>query len=125
MRRAIQQAEDKPKLLQSHELVDRLKLIAEEQKQPAILDAEFAELVLHSAQEVAVHPPEVAFAMRPSIGVWEYVSINADDLTVLALSIPEYLQFKERLIGGSAKHLKTACHTCRISLLHGPSSHAA
>jgi sucrose synthase len=41
--------------------------------------------------------PWVAFAIRPKPGVWEYVRINVDELSVEYLSTSEYLELKERL----------------------------
>lgn len=52
--------------------------------------------IICSAQEVAVVPPYVAFAIRPSPGIWEYVKINSDDLSAVeTISASEYLKFKE------------------------------
>ena len=97
--RTTEQSKEKPKLLEPYLLQDQHKKLSEEQKQPEILQSSFADLLLHRCQEVAVHPPDVAFAIRPSIGVWEYVKISTDDMSVLPLGIPEYLEFKEHLVG--------------------------
>ncbi|XP_065881335.1 sucrose synthase 7-like [Euphorbia lathyris] len=51
--------------------------------------------ILSSTQEAAVVPPYVAFAVRPNPGFWEYVKVNADDLTVEGITSSEYLKFKE------------------------------
>ena len=99
MNRTLDQAKDKPELLQPYVVQDQLKQLAKDQKTPELLQTDFAELVLEGCQEVAVHPPNIALALRPSIGVWEYVKICVDDLSVVALSIPEYLAFKEQLVG--------------------------
>ena len=48
-------------------------------------------------QEAAVIPPYVAFAVRPSPGYWEYVKVNAHDLTVEGINATEYLKFKESI----------------------------
>ncbi|XP_011047767.1 PREDICTED: sucrose synthase 7-like isoform X1 [Populus euphratica] len=53
--------------------------------------------ILSSTQEAAVVPPFVAFAVRPNPGFWEYVKVNAEDLSVDGISISEYLQFKEMI----------------------------
>eukprot|EP00250_Pteridium_aquilinum_P014599 c22086_g1_i1 orf=234-2723(+) len=55
-------------------------------------------VVLQYSQEAIVIPPWVAFAIRPKPGVWEYVRINIEELTVQPLSVPEYLEFKEDLV---------------------------
>ena len=86
-------------MLQAHQVQDQLKTLAKEHECSKALKTGFAELLLQGCQEVAVNPPKIAFAMRPSIGVWEYVQISAEDLSITALGIPEYLGFKEQLIG--------------------------
>ncbi|CAL1369303.1 unnamed protein product [Linum trigynum] len=53
--------------------------------------------ILSCTQEAAVVPPFVAFAVRPNPGVWEYVKVGADDLSVDGISSSEYLQFKETI----------------------------
>ncbi|PKA57700.1 Sucrose synthase 4 [Apostasia shenzhenica] len=54
--------------------------------------------ILKSAQEAIVLPPFVAIAIRPRPGVWEYVRVNVYELNVEQLTVPEYLQFKEKLV---------------------------
>ncbi|KAM6589958.1 hypothetical protein CsatA_012563 [Cannabis sativa] len=51
--------------------------------------------ILTSTQEAAVVPPCVAMAIRPNPGYWEYVKINADDLTVDGISASDFLKYKE------------------------------
>lgn len=48
-------------------------------------------------QEAVVDPPYVAFAIRPNPGVWEYVRVNSEDLSVDAIAPNDYLKFKERV----------------------------
>jgi Sucrose synthase len=33
-------------------------------------------------QEVVVWPPKMAFALRPNVGVWEFIEINAESMAV-------------------------------------------
>jgi sucrose synthase len=44
-----------------------------------------------------VLPPFVAFAVRMNPGIWEYVKVHADDLSVEGITPSEYLKFKETL----------------------------
>ncbi|KAK9996706.1 hypothetical protein SO802_021392 [Lithocarpus litseifolius] len=53
--------------------------------------------ILNSTQEAAVVPPYVALAVRPNPGFWEFVKVNANDLTVDSISASEYLKFKETI----------------------------
>lgn len=48
-------------------------------------------------QEAVVDPPYVAFAIRPNPGVWEYVRVNSEDLSVEPITPTDYLKFKERV----------------------------
>ncbi|KAM7280706.1 hypothetical protein ACFE04_007840 [Oxalis oulophora] len=53
--------------------------------------------ILSSTQEAVVFPPHVAFAVRPNPGFWEFVQVNADDLTVEGITPAEYLKLKESI----------------------------
>ena len=44
-----------------------------------------------------VLPPFVAFAVRMNPGIWEYVKVHSDELSVEGITPSEYLKFKETL----------------------------
>ena len=46
-------------------------------------------------------PRRVGFAVRPRPGIWEYVRINVEELTLEELAVSEYLGFKEQLANGT------------------------
>lgn len=48
-------------------------------------------------QEAVVLPPYVAFAVRMNPGIWEYVKVHSEDLSVEGITPSEYLKFKETL----------------------------
>ena len=52
------------------------------------------------AQEAALSPPWVLFALRPRTGRWIYVRTHCDTLVFEEASTSEYLEFKERLVNG-------------------------
>lgn len=52
-------------------------------------------------QEAAVVPPYIAFATRQNPGFWEYVKVNANDLSVEGITATEYLKFKEMIVDES------------------------
>lgn len=56
--------------------------------------------MLFWCQEAIIHPPFVALAVRPRPGVWEFVRVNVNELSVEQLSVSEYLGFKEELVDG-------------------------
>ncbi|CAN1353214.1 Sucrose synthase 2 [Linum perenne] len=87
-------------ILQPHNLLDELdNIICDEEDRETLRNGPFSE-VLKSAMEAIVLPPFVAIAVRPRPGVWEYVRVNVNDLSVDQLTISEYLKFKEELVDG-------------------------
>lgn len=61
------------------------------------------ERVLHHFCDAGamVLPPWVGFAVRPRPGIWEYLRINTEELTLEEMSVSEYLGFKEQLANGT------------------------
>ncbi|CAA0836163.1 Sucrose synthase 6 [Striga hermonthica] len=53
--------------------------------------------ILSSTQEAAVVPPYVAFAIRHDPGLWDYVKVDAESLSVAKITSTEYLKFKEMI----------------------------
>ncbi|CAI9300307.1 unnamed protein product [Lactuca saligna] len=86
-------------ILQPHQILDELEnVIGNDASRKKLTDGPFGE-VLKTAQEGIVFPPFVALAVRPRPGVWEYVRVDAYQLSVEQLSVSEYLVFKEELVG--------------------------
>lgn len=54
-------------------------------------------ILMAYVQEAAVVPPNIALAVRPSPGFWEFVTVNATSLEVGDLTASEYLKFKEAI----------------------------
>jgi len=87
-------------ILQPHHLLDELNNISEADKATEIKDSAFG-LLIANCQEAMVLPPWVGFAVRPRPGIWEYLRINVEELTLEELSVSEYLGFKEQLANGT------------------------
>ncbi|CAJ1963345.1 unnamed protein product [Sphenostylis stenocarpa] len=87
-------------LLQPHDLLDHVEKILQEDEGMLKLKEDPFVKELEYAQEAIVLPPFVSIALRPRPGVWEYVRVNAFELSVDSLSVAEYLQFKEELVDG-------------------------
>ncbi|KAK6153232.1 hypothetical protein DH2020_012871 [Rehmannia glutinosa] len=51
--------------------------------------------ILSSTHEAAVVPPYVGFAIRHNPGVWDYVKVDADSLSVDIITSTDYLKLKE------------------------------
>ena len=86
---------DKSLLLRS-ELNDSYETFALSKEGQIHASAALQHLIAH-AQEAVVETPWVVFALRPSIGRWEYLRIHLDQCQPEPLTVDEFLQFKERL----------------------------
>lgn len=62
---------------------------------PVLTEQKITQLL--SLQEAVVLSPYVAFAVRMNPGIWEYVKVHSDDLSVKGITPSEYLKFKETL----------------------------
>ncbi|XP_076884820.1 sucrose synthase 2-like [Bidens hawaiensis] len=90
-------------ILQPHHLLDEIdNFIGDHASRQKIADGPFGE-ILKSAQEGIILPPYVALAVRPRPGVWDFLRVNVDELSVEELSVSEYLIFKEELVDGQRK----------------------
>ncbi|CAH1434148.1 unnamed protein product [Lactuca virosa] len=86
-------------ILQPHQILDELEnVVGDDASRKKLIEGPFGE-VLKTAQEGIVFPPFVALAVRPRPGVWEYVRVDAYQLSVEQLTVSEYLVFKEELVG--------------------------
>lgn len=88
-------------ILQPHHLIDGLTELLGEKDCRELADGPFSQ-VLQVTQEAIVLPPYVAIAVRPRPGVWEFVRLNINELSVDELTVPEYLRFKEELVDGQS-----------------------
>ncbi|XP_071697410.1 sucrose synthase 4-like isoform X1 [Rutidosis leptorrhynchoides] len=86
-------------ILQPHQILNELEnVIGDDASRQKLADGPFGQ-VLKTSQECIVLPPFVALAVRPRPGVWEYVRVDTNQLTVEQLTASEYLVFKEELVG--------------------------
>ncbi|KAJ0803789.1 putative sucrose synthase [Helianthus annuus] len=87
-------------ILQPHHLLDEIEnFIGDETCRQKLADSPFGEM-LKSSQEGIILPPYVALAIRPRPGVWDFLRMNVNELSIEELSISEYLIFKEELVDG-------------------------
>ncbi|GKD55869.1 sucrose synthase 2, partial [Tanacetum coccineum] len=80
-------------------MIDRLCRQNSRQK---LADGPFGQ-ILNLAQEGIILPPYVAFAVRPRPGVWEFLRLNVNELSVEQLTVTEFLAFKEELVDGQSR----------------------
>ncbi|KAL8214870.1 hypothetical protein R6Q57_004319 [Mikania cordata] len=91
-------------ILQPHHLLDEIEnLIGDQTCRQNIVDSPFGE-ILKSAQEGITLPPYVALAVRPRPGVWDFLRVNVNELSIEQLSVSEYLGFKEELVNGRSRN---------------------
>ncbi|CAI9113306.1 OLC1v1013880C1 [Oldenlandia corymbosa var. corymbosa] len=73
------------------------KAIEDKLERDKVLEGSLGQ-ILSSTQEAAVVPPHVAFAVRHNPGCFEYVKVNAEDLSVTTITPTEYLRLKEMVV---------------------------
>ncbi|WCJ24460.1 Sucrose synthase [Euphorbia peplus] len=83
------------RLLKHHHIMEEMERSIQDKAERKKVVEGLLGYILSSTQEAAVVPPYIAFAVRPNPGFWEYVKVNADDLTVEGITSSEYLKFKE------------------------------
>ncbi|KAI3682764.1 hypothetical protein L1987_82998 [Smallanthus sonchifolius] len=91
-------------ILQPHHLLDEIEnFIGDQTSRQKLADGPFGE-ILKSSQEGIILPPYVALAVRPRPGVWDFLRVNVNELSIEELSVSEYLVFKEELVNGESRN---------------------
>nr|BAE06058.1 sucrose synthase [Potamogeton distinctus] len=86
-------------MLQRHEILAEFEALTKGGDKDHLKNGAFGE-VLMAAQEAIVLPPMVAMTVRPRPGVWGYIRVHVNDLSVESMNVTDYLKFKEQLIDG-------------------------
>jgi len=98
MKRCFQRYVSKGRrLLKNQQLMEELEKSLDDKVEKEKLVGGFLGYIICSTQEAVVLPPFVAFAVRMNPGIWEYVNVHSDDLSVEGITPSEYLKFKETL----------------------------
>ncbi|KAG2395099.1 Sucrose synthase [Vigna angularis] len=83
------------RIIKLHELMEEMEQVIDDNMQRnQVLEGNLG-FLLSCTQEAAVDPPYVAFAVRPNPGVWEFVRVSFEDLSVQPITSTDYLKFKE------------------------------
>ncbi|WOK94802.1 sucrose synthase 7-like [Canna indica] len=85
------------RLMKNQQLMDDLDKSIDDKTEKAKILEGFLGYIISSTQEAVVIPPFVAFAVRVQPGIWEYVKIHSDDLSVEEITPSEYLKYKEAI----------------------------
>ncbi|KAJ0966792.1 hypothetical protein J5N97_023709 [Dioscorea zingiberensis] len=85
------------RLMKNKQLMAELEKSMDDKVEKARLMEGFLGYIICSTQEAVVLPPFVAFAVRPHPGIWEFVKVHSEDLSVEGITSSEYLKFKETI----------------------------
>ncbi|KAK1295757.1 Sucrose synthase 7 [Acorus calamus] len=83
------------RLMKNHQLMDELEKSMDDRIEKARVMEGFFGYIICSTQEAVVIPPHIAFAVRPHPGVWEYIKVNSENLSVEGITTTEFLKYKE------------------------------
>ncbi|KAL4012804.1 hypothetical protein IC575_029918 [Cucumis melo] len=89
--------ENGKRLMKCQDLMKDVEITIEDKRERSHVLEGFLGYILSNTQEAAVVPPNIALAVRPSPGFWEFVTVNATSLEVGDLTASEYLKFKEAI----------------------------
>lgn len=85
------------RLMKPHNLKEEIEKSIEDKRERAkVLDGLLSH-IFDSTQEAVVVPPSVSLAVRRNPGSWEFVKINADDLSADSITARDYLKLKETI----------------------------
>ncbi|XP_020216946.1 sucrose synthase 6 isoform X2 [Cajanus cajan] len=85
------------RIIKLHDLMEELEhAINDNNERNQVLEGNLG-FLLSCTQEAAVDPPYVAFAVRPNPGVWEFIRVSSEDLSVEPITSTDYLKFKESI----------------------------
>ncbi|XP_027335037.1 sucrose synthase 5-like [Abrus precatorius] len=85
------------RIIKLHDLMEEMEhVIHDKSDRNQVLEGNLG-FLLSCTQEAVVDPPYVAFAVRQNPGVWEFVRVNSEDLSVEPITSTDYLKFKERV----------------------------
>ncbi|XP_016560203.1 sucrose synthase 7 isoform X1 [Capsicum annuum] len=86
------------RMMKLHNLMDELEKVIDDPDERSHVLEGLLGYILCTTMEAAVVPPYLAFATRQNPGFWEYVKVNANDLSVEGITATEYLKFKEMIV---------------------------
>ncbi|KAK7276175.1 hypothetical protein RIF29_17310 [Crotalaria pallida] len=85
------------RIMKLHHLMEEMEQVIDDRNERNQVLEGLLGFVLSSTQEAVVDPPYVAFGIRPNPGVWEFVRVSSEDLSVEGITSTDYLKFKERV----------------------------
>ncbi|CAN4078436.1 unnamed protein product [Withania somnifera] len=89
------------RMMKLHTLMEEIEKVIDDPAERNYVLEGLLGYILCTTMEAAVVPPYIAFATRQNPGFWEYVKVNASDLSVEGITATEYLKFKEMIVDES------------------------
>jgi len=94
-------------LLLRSDLWDQFQLFCTEERGQALRATRLARAI-YSTQEAVLESPWVYLAVRPRLARWQFLRVHTDSLRVEAVSVSDFLAFKERLVVGHPSYTDRA-----------------
>ncbi|CAG9465433.1 unnamed protein product [Pedinophyceae sp. YPF-701] len=108
-------------ILLPHVLEDELHDIVNKQDSGhELLSSDFFLTWKQWAQEVAVLGNSIIVALRPQVGLWSYVCLNAHSMSCEDITVSQFLRLKERLIKLETEEGKPVVENKLVSLADDP-----
>ncbi|XP_009370579.2 sucrose synthase 5 [Pyrus x bretschneideri] len=85
------------RIMKLHHLMSEMEAVIDDKDERTQVLGGVLGYILCSTQEAVVVPPHVVFSIRLDPGYWEFVKVSSEDLAVEAITVREFLKYKEAL----------------------------
>ncbi|KAB2611950.1 sucrose synthase 5-like [Pyrus ussuriensis x Pyrus communis] len=85
------------RIMKLHHLMSEMETVIDDKAEMTQVLEGVLGYILCSTQEAVVVPPHVVFSIRLNPGYWEFVKVSSEDLSVEAITVRDFLKYKEAL----------------------------
>ncbi|XP_068303248.1 sucrose synthase 5-like [Pyrus communis] len=85
------------RIMKLHHLMSEMETVIDDKDERTQVLGGVLGYILCSTQEAVVVPPHVVFSIRLNPGYWEFVKVSSEDLSVEAITVRDFLIYKEAL----------------------------
>ncbi|KAM1718313.1 hypothetical protein ACFX11_026036 [Malus domestica] len=85
------------RIMKLHHLMSEMETVIDDKAERTQVLGGVLGYILCSTQEAVVVPPHVVFSIRLNPGYWEFVKVSSEDLSVEAITVRDFLKYKEAL----------------------------
>ncbi|XP_050136903.1 sucrose synthase 5-like isoform X2 [Malus sylvestris] len=85
------------RIMKLHHLMSEMETVIDDKAERSQVLGGVLGYILCSTQEAVVVPPHVVFSIRLNPGYWEFVKVSSEDLSVEAITVRDFLKYKEAL----------------------------